>query len=154
MDCLAHDVSMTVDLLRSKQEASRYILARSCLRGGFCIYLLDEPSPHDTYFALASLDLLQVPCDPAPTIGYLQALQQPDGRYSSMAQAFYVLSSLQILGCQPLADPQTGVETLTAQLIDLALRPADLSASFFQALHQLATLRATLGLEWHDTQRP
>jgi len=144
---------MIVDLLSIKQDASRYILERSCPGGGFCFYRLDEPSPQDTFFALATLDLLQVPCDPEPTIRYLQALQQPDGGYTSMVQAFYVLSSLQILGCQALFDPKTGVETFTTQLINLALRPADVSASFFHALYQLATLRITLGLEWHDTQR-
>ena len=144
---------MIIDLLRIKQGASRYILERSCPGGGFCFYRLDEPSPQDTYFALATLDFLQVPCDAEPTIRYLQALQQPDGGYASMVQAFFVLSGLQFLGGRPLSDPRAGIETSTAQLIDLALRPADVSTSFFLALHRLATLRTILGLEWQDTQR-
>jgi hypothetical protein len=145
--------SLIIDLPRIKQDASRYILERTCPGGGFCFYRLDEPSPQDTYFALATLDLLQVPCDAEPTIRYLHALQHPDGGYASLVQAFYVLSSLQFLRCQPLSDPSAEVEHLTMQVVDLALRPADASASFCHALYQLATLRAILGLEWHDSQR-
>ena len=144
---------MIIELLRIKQNASRYILERVCPGGGFCFYRLDEPSPQDTYFALATLDLLQVPYEAVPTIRYLQALQQPDGSYASLVQAFYVLSSLQVLRCQPLSDPSADVENFTLQMVDLALRPADASVSFCRALYQLATLRAILGLEWHDPQQ-
>lgn len=144
---------MAIDLLRIKRDAARYILERACPSGGFCFYRLDEPSPQDTYFALATLDLLQVPYGSASTIRYLQALQQPDGSYASMVQAFFVLSSLRLAGSRPLADPRAGVAVVTTQLVDLAHRPVDASASFFQALYQLATLRAILGLEWQDAQR-
>ena len=70
-----------------------------------------------------------------------------------MVQAFFVLSSLRLAGSRPLADPRAGVAVVTTQLVDLAHRPVDASASFFQALYQLATLRAILGLEWQDAQR-
>ncbi|ADW17837.1 hypothetical protein Despr_1685 [Desulfobulbus propionicus DSM 2032] len=144
---------MIIDLFRIKQDTSQYILERSCPRGGFCFYRLDEPSPQDTYFALATLDLLQVHYDIKPTIRYLQAIQQPDGGYVSLAQAFFVLSSLHLLERQPLFDPAAGVDIFTIQLVDLALRPADASPSLFHAIDQLATLRAILGLEWQYTQR-
>lgn len=144
---------MIIDLLRIKQDASRYIFERACPRGGYCFYRLEEPNPHDTYFALATLDLLQAPFDAEPTVRYLQAIQQPDGDYVSLTQAFFVLSSLQLLGLQPLFDPTAGVEIFTAQLVDLAFRPADVSTSFFYALNQLATLRTSLHLEWQESQR-
>lgn len=142
-----------MDIASINEGVVDYITKRSCSGGGYCFYRLEEPNPHDTYFALATLDLLQVPCDAEPTIRYLQALQQPDGGYASMVQAFFVLSGLHFLGGRPLYDPRAGIETFTAQLIDLALRPADASASFCHALHRLATLRAMVGLEWQEAQR-
>lgn len=144
---------MSIDLLKIKQDASRYILERACPGGGFCFYRLDEPNPHDTYFALATLDLLQVLYDVKPTIRYLQAVQQPGGGYASLAQTFFVLSSLRLLGYQPLFDPMAGVAASTTQLVDLALRPTDASHSFFQAIDQLAALRSAMHMEWRDTQR-
>lgn len=144
---------MIIDLLRIKQDVSRYIPKRSCPSGGFCFYRLEEPSPQDTYFALATLELLQVPCAAEPTIRFLQALQQPDGGYASLVQTFYVLSSLQFLRCQPLSDPSAEAENFTMQMVDLALRPANASTSFCRALYQLATLHAIWGLGWHDIQR-
>jgi len=142
-----------MDMVSITQHVVEYIGKRKCAGGGYCFYRLEEPNPHDTYFALATLELLRAPRRDEGTIRFLQAIQQPDGGYASLAQAFFVLSSLHFLESQPLFDPAAGVDTLTTKLVDLALRPADASTSFFQAVDQLATLRAALGMEWHDAQR-
>lgn len=124
------------------------------MRGaGIAFTALEEPNPHDTYFALATLELVHADRRDEGTIRYLQAIQQPDGGYASLAQAFFVLSSLYLLESRPLFDPAAGIDGLTTQLVDLALRPADASSSFFQAVDQLATVRAALHMEWRDTQR-
>lgn len=142
-----------MDMMAITQNVVEYIAKRKCAGGGYCFYRLEEPNPHDTYFALAALALLQVPRRDEGTLGYLQAIQQPDGGYASLAQAFFVLASLHLLGSQPLFDPAAGVDAFTAQLVDLARRPADASPSFFQAVDQLVTLRAALGMDWQDAQR-
>jgi len=135
------------ELLELKQRTLRYILDRSCLKGGFCFYRLNEPNPHDTYFALATLNILATPCDEQQTIQYLQAVQHSDGRFESMAQAFFVLSSLKLLKTPPLHCPNDGIETLTNRLVDLLSNPSDTSVSLINGLHQLTKLRHVAQLD-------
>jgi len=136
-----------------EQHASHYIRARACPSGGFCFYRLDEPNPHDTYFALAALNLLHTPCHDKQTIQYLQAIQKKDGSFDSLAQSFFVMLSLKLLETQPLYNPAGTIEAFTDRLIVHLSKPADASASLFNALNQLTALRVALQLDWQEGQR-
>ena len=142
-----------MDLQTIKENAARYILERACPRGGFCFYRLDEPNPQDTYFALATLDLLETPRHDMRTVRYLQAIQQADGAYASLAQTFFVLLSLRYLDSHSLHDPIAGFERLTDWLLSSASSPGDTRSSLLAELYQVALLREAMKLDWREGQR-
>ena len=125
-----------------RDKAIRYILDRLCPSGGFCYYRLDEPNPHDTYYALAALDCLGTPCRDGLTRRYLQALQGQNGGFSSLIQAFFVLSSLQLLHGEPLFDPADCLEAFTSRmLVRLEMEDRAAETTVFQDLYRLAAVR-------------
>jgi hypothetical protein len=142
-----------MDLQTIKENAARYILERTCPGGGFCFYRLDEPNPQDTYFALATLDLLEIPYRAERTVRYLQAIQQTDGVYESLAQTFFVLLGLRYLDSQSLHDPTAGVERLTDWLLSSVSSPGDTRSALFAELYQVTLLREAMNLDWREGQR-
>jgi hypothetical protein len=136
------------------QRAAAYILDRTCPSGGFCFYRLDEPNPHDTYFALATLELLGLPFDDnGRTVQYLCHVQQDNGAFVSLPQAFFVLLSLKMLNSQPPHDPADGIAFFADRLTASLRHQAYLSTSLLQTLYKLIMLRRTLQLDWPDEER-
>ena len=137
-----------MDLRILKQKVARYLQERSCPGGGFCFYRLNEPNPQDTYYALAIADLLQLPCHDERTILYLQALQQADGSYESLTQAFFVLLSLRRLDRQPLHDPTEQIVSYATRLLAIALPANTARPAILHELHQLTALFKAMEIEW------
>jgi len=142
-----------MNLLTIKQNISRYILERSCPRGGFCFYRLDEPNPQDTYHALAALHLLHVPYHNEQTIQYLQSLQHGDGTYESLTQTYFILLSLKFLGSRPLHAPAGGIEVLANRILSFTSTHDDTPRSLFHALYQLVALYEEMKFDWRENQR-
>jgi hypothetical protein len=93
--------------LLNKEKIINFVLKRRNEDGGygFCppYYGSEFPSsPSDTFYALAILQMLgeKIP-HPHKTQEYLLSLQNKDGSFSSIASAFYVVKSLEILGSKP-----------------------------------------------------
>ncbi len=76
-----------------------YISERYCKEaGGFCFYRLEEPNGSDTYYALATLKLLDSLYGDDKTVRYLKRTQCEDGTFTRFFAAFYVIKKLQLLG--------------------------------------------------------
>ncbi len=140
-------------LVDLQQHAARYILERLCPSGGYCYYRLDEPNPHDTYYALATLHLLRIPSGEERTVGYLRAMQQADGTYASLIQAFFVLLSLKYLDGEPLHDPAAGLRGFADSLLSGPAASGAIRPSLLHELYQLTALYAALALPWPEEQR-
>jgi len=106
-----------------RHQAATYILERACARGGFCFYRLDEPSPRDTYFALAGLNLLNFLHSDEKTVGYLRSLQDENGSFGPLSRSYFAISALRLLGNPPRQDPGKAVRELMAPLLE-SHRPA------------------------------
>ncbi|RTZ93680.1 MAG: hypothetical protein DSY91_01650 [Deltaproteobacteria bacterium] len=83
-----------------------YILKRQCRMGGFCFYRLEEPNGSDTYFALASLNLLGETLHDPATSHFLKAIQTDDGSYHNLYHAYYAIRGLKLMGTRPDRDPR------------------------------------------------
>lgn len=140
-------------LINVQQNATRYILERTCPSGGFCFYRLDEPNPQDTYYALATLHLLGVSCGEERTVRYLRAMQHADGSYASLVQAFFVLLSLKYLDAEPLQDPAAGLRGLVDGLLSGPAASGDIRPALLHELYQLTALYEALALQWQEEQR-
>jgi hypothetical protein len=141
-----------MDWRKIEPQATRYILDRACPSGGFCFYRLDEPNPQDTYFALATLRLLQKEYNEERTIAYLQSLQHEDGAYASLARAYFAVSSLLLLGSSPIHDPKDAVARLIDRILTAYRRPGASPALLFHELHRLVALRAAVKLDRKEMQ--
>lgn len=87
------------------QQTIRYISERRCTSGGYCFYRLDEPNAADTFYALASLNLLEALPDDPVTLSYLYEFQRIDGSFSNVNVGHAVCRSLLVLGERPACDP-------------------------------------------------
>jgi hypothetical protein len=126
------------------QQTIRYISERRCASGGYCFYRLDEPNAADTFYALASLDLLDaVPDDPV-TLSYLREFQRTDGSFSNVNVGYAVCRSLLILSERPACDP---AGWLLAAMIPPGAdeRPVE-SVSLFSNLFLCVDLCTRLGI--------
>ena len=121
-----------------KRRAVRYILQRRLSRGGFCFYRLEEPNASDTYWALAALDILGVPCRDESTVRYLKSRQSRDGSFENLYSAYYILKSLAIRGERPDRDPSQDLEQKRRICNVEALPPG--STSIFRGLFMLVDL--------------
>ncbi len=88
------------------EQTSRYVLERQCQAGGFCFYRLEEPNGADTFYALATLNLLGRRIASEPSRRFLEANQKPDGSYDNLYQAYYAVRGLHFLGYAPRQDPR------------------------------------------------
>jgi hypothetical protein len=99
-----------------RDQTIHYILERRCASGGFCFYRLDEPNAADTYWALASLELLGAPLPAdAATIPFLKGFQYPDGGFANGYIAHSVLRSLLLLGQRPDHDSSQWIHRCMSQ---------------------------------------
>lgn len=94
----------------------RYVLSRQDSDGGFCFYRderygVEESNAADTYYAVASLDLLHAaPPRVDEAVEWLCNAQQPSGWYPGVATAWYALQALRLLGVRPAHDPRVYLE--------------------------------------------
>ncbi|MHA1975913.1 MAG: prenyltransferase/squalene oxidase repeat-containing protein [Candidatus Hodarchaeales archaeon] len=87
------------------QKILSYIKERECVNGGYCFYRQEEPNVSDTYFAFATLNLLENDFQASiPAITYLKKLQSSDGTYIDLIQAYYIVHALSILNDSPMVD--------------------------------------------------
>lgn len=127
------------------QQTIRYISERRCASGGYCFYRLDEPNAGDTFYALASLAMLDtLPDDDDATRSYLNTFQHTDGSFANVSVGHAVCRSLAILGEKPQADPTGWILSLLHPPGDRA-RPVE-SASLFGNTYLLADLCTRLGI--------
>jgi len=126
-----------------RDRTIEYILERRCTSGGFCFYRLDEPNAADTYWALASLDLLGAPLPAdAATVAFLKGFQHPEGGFENGYIGHAVLRGLRLLGQCPERDPVAWVYQSLSQRGG-SVRPVE-SASMFDQIYLLADLSAAL----------
>ncbi len=72
-------------MIPSRETTIRYITERRCESGGYCFYRLDEPNAGDTFYALASLAILDaLPRNDETTRTYLHSFQLPDGSFPNV----------------------------------------------------------------------
>lgn len=92
-----------------RSAAAAYVAGRQTPLGGFCFYRgwgVEEPSPADTFHALAALALLgEQPLDAPAATSWLQALQTDAGAYRDITTAWYAAEGLACLGALPRRDP-------------------------------------------------
>jgi len=87
----------------------KYVIERKCKRGGFCFYRLDEPNASDTYYALSILNLTGTDSTDFgnnKTITFLRNMQNADGSYRNILQAYYSISALSLLDEAPKYSPE------------------------------------------------
>ena len=128
-----------------RMRAIEYIMQRHCKSGGFCFYRLEEPNGSDTYYALASLKLLNVPYRDEKTIRYLQGTQSKDGSFESLFAAFYAVKGLQLMDEKPAYDPVPYILS-HIRLHHIENLPADV-ISIFQSLYLLSEICTTLEIQ-------
>ena len=129
-----------------------YISERYCKEaGGFCFYRLEEPNGSDTYYALATLKLLDSLYGDDKTVRYLKRTQCEDGTFESIFAAFYVIKSLQLLGESLDYDPVPFILD-HVRLHKVENLPAEVT-SIFQFLRLLLDICLTLGIELDENWR-
>ena len=132
-------------MIFEKETTIRYIRERRCASGGYCFYRLDEPNPGDTFYALASLAILDaLPDDDDATRTYLRSFQRPDGSFTNIPVGHAVIRSLNILGERPHIDPAGWILSLLLPPGDTA-RPVE-SSSLFEQVYLLTGLCTLLGI--------
>jgi len=96
----------------------------------------------DTYFALASLNLVGSLSPDEDTLAFLRSRQKRDGSYESIFQAFFAIGGLRLLNAPPLFDPRDYLIAHT-RTYDISLLPPG-SASIFAQLYHLTKLHRWL----------
>lgn len=132
-------------MIPTRETTIQYIMERRCASGGYCFYRLDEPNAGDTFFALASLTILDaLPQEDRATLEYLRSFQQPDGSFPNVNVGHAVIRSLAFLGERPVTDPSGWI--LSSMIVPGGTaRPVE-SASLFEPLFQLTCLARLLGI--------
>jgi len=122
-----------------RETTIQYITERRCASGGYCFYRLDEPNAGDTFFALASLAILDaLPQNDRATLGYLRSFQQPDGSFPNANVGHAVIRSLAFLGEHPVTNPSGWI--LSSMIVPRGTaRPVE-SVSLFEPLYQLTSI--------------
>lgn len=122
-----------IDTIETIETTIRYIRNRRCRDGGYCFYRLNEPNVADTYYALASLQMLNaLPEDDRKTISFLHTFQNKDGGFSNVYVGYRAITSLIILGERPQRDP-TGWILSSLRPPSDDIRPIESSSCFLQA---------------------
>lgn len=127
------------------QFTIRYIRERRCQDGGYCFYRLNEPNASDTYYALASLQMLDsIPEDDEDTLSFLHTFQREDGSFSNVYVGYAVIRSLILLGDKPSRDPSDWILSSLLPPSDRT-RPIESSSGLWQ-LYLLTSLCRCLGI--------
>ena len=126
-------------MIPEQETTIRYIRDRRCASGGYCFYRLDEPNAGDTFFALASLGLMDaLPYNDEATLTYLHSFQRPDGSFSNVNVGHAVIGSMVQLGERPAIDPSDWILSSMTAPGDTS-RPIE-SPSLFEPLYLLTSL--------------
>ncbi len=126
-------------MIPDPETTIHYIRKRRCESGGYCFYRLDEPNAGDTFYALASLAILDaLPRDDQATCSYLHSYQQTDGSFPNVNVGHAVIRSLVLLGERPDENPSAWI-LASLQPPAGAGRPVE-SSSLFEPLYQLTGL--------------
>lgn len=128
-----------------------YIRLRRCKNGGYCFYRLEEPNCADTYFALASLHLIDRASPDRETADFLLARQRPDGSYESISQAYFSLGGLRLLKKNPRYDPRTYLFNRFT-IYDISLLPPG-TVSIFEPLYHLVHMYRWLGIDLPEGEK-
>ncbi|KUG28084.1 hypothetical protein ASZ90_002044 [hydrocarbon metagenome] len=131
---------------RTRRQTAAYILERACPSGGFCFYRLDEPTPHDTYYALASLEILGVSHASGRTAAFLRSLQDADGSFGPLPRTYFTLLSLGLLGVPPVHDPGKAVAALLRQVLASNRPPRPFQAQTYRDKDRACALSTATGL--------
>ncbi|MDD3760455.1 MAG: hypothetical protein PHO57_06445 [Acidithiobacillus sp.] len=105
--------------------ALHYIHSRRCPQGGYSFYRtpewgVEEPNAPDTFFALASLQLLGVePLEVVRTEDWLSDLQSADGSWPTLTIGWAADAALALLERGPRHDPRAWLETLLQQRMQM-----------------------------------
>jgi len=133
-------------MIPEQETTIRYIRKRRCASGGYCFYQLDEPNAGDTFYALASLAMLDaLPDDDNANLLYLHTFQHLDGRFSNVNVGHAVIRSLNLLGERPHSDPAGWILSSLMPPGD-STRPVE-SSSLFESLYHLTGLCSLLSIE-------
>jgi hypothetical protein len=92
-------------MIRENEDTARYILDHCCPSGGFCQCRQDKPRCSDSFWACASLEMLEVRFRDQETTRYLAGLQAGDGTYPSLFSGWYAISALRALNLAPAYEP-------------------------------------------------
>lgn len=126
-------------MIQNQETTIRYITERRCESGGYCFYRLDEPNAGDTFYALASLAMMDaLPQDDEATQTYLHSFQRPDGSFPNVNVGHAVIRSLALLHERPAINLSDWILTAMTAPGDTT-RPVE-SMSLFEPLFQLVNL--------------
>ena len=134
-----------------RNRVIQYIIQRRCEAGGFCFYRLEEPNGSDTYYALATLKLLNYQHRDDKTVAYLKGTQWKDGAFGSISAAFYAVMGLRILDAKPACDPVPYI-LRNIRIHHIENLPVGVS-SIFQPLHLLSNICVALGIALQEDWR-
>lgn len=138
---------LTID----KAACLNYLMNRQTPDGGFCFYRaygVEESNGKDTYSAVASFIVLQMPIPDRETLlVWLRSQQSDRGGYANLSMAWFVLESLRLLGAQPLQAPIDFLQAEHDRILaaDWRVKTMEWSA-LLHRLSRLAILMKRLGL--------
>jgi len=139
-------------MIPTREITIQYISERRCASGGYCFYRLDEPNAGDTFYALASLAILDaLPRDDEATRTYLHSFQRSDGSFPNVNVGHAVIRSLALLDERPAINPSDWILTAMTAPGD-ATRPVE-SMSLFEPLYQLVNLCRLLEIPIHSREK-
>lgn len=94
----------------SREELNRiinYTNERECEKGGYYFYRQEEPNSSDTYYAIATQNMLENDFKVQnKTVSFLKNIQNSDGSYFSIIQAYYTAKALTELQNYPTILPK------------------------------------------------
>jgi hypothetical protein len=124
------------------QNIIKYIKERECMNGGYCFYRQEEPNSSDTYYAIATQNMLENDFKMQnKTVSYLKNIQNPDGSYFSLIQAYYTVKALSTLLNYPTIDPRNYV---LKHLQSFKTKNLPTEISVFRKIYYLISLANTL----------
>jgi hypothetical protein len=143
---LIQPVDPLAALASARADVRRYVLSRQSPGGGFCVYrseLLDEPNPFDTWHALATLGLLEVPEPNAEACARFVAMQAVE--HQAHALYYRVRSLLALKHPDPkAAQVRDAVAGLTEPLPAPGTPPSQVGGAL-QALRHAVWLKQHFG---------
>lgn len=120
------------------QRIINYIKERECKKGGYCFYQQEEPNSSDTFYAISVQNMLNNDLgDQERTISLLKNLQNNNGSYFSIIQAYYTIKALLELKRNPLKSPN---QFILDNLLEYRLRNLPAGVSIYRKMYYLINL--------------